>query len=151
VIAPRRTWGGDPALRDEVLAQDAEHVERIVRSTGAFREDEVAVALELVHRTVGYACYGPIACALHSWDLYWIAVDEPLRGLGIGRELLEATERAAAAAGARRLYVETSSKPAYAATRAFYEALGYVAEAVLTDFYAPDDSKVIFVKAIGPA
>jgi len=155
-------------LRSEVRREDAAAVERIVRSTHAFREDEVAVAVELVEerlargessgyhflfaeregRTIGYVCFGPIACSLHSHDLYWIAVDDALRGGGVGKRLIRATEQAVAALGGRRLYVETSSKADYAATRAFYEAVGYAVEAVLTDFYAPGDSKVIFVKAL---
>lgn len=158
---------GTVSLRTTVVAQDVENVERIVRSTGAFREDEIPVAIELVSerlsrgetsgyhfvfaerdgRTVGYACYGPIACSLHGWDLYWIAVEGGLRGAGIGRRLIEACERDVADRGGRRIYVETSSKPDYAATRAFYEALGYAAEATLFEFYAPGDSKVIFVKS----
>jgi ribosomal protein S18 acetylase RimI-like enzyme len=155
-------------LRDRVGPQDPAEVERIVRSTGAFREDEVAVAVELVEErfargeasgyhflfaetggaTVGYACYGPIACTVHSWDLYWIAVEHARRGSGIGRRLLEAAESAISARGGRQVYVETSSRPDYAATRAFYEARGYAVEAVLNDFYAPGDSKVVFVKLL---
>jgi ribosomal protein S18 acetylase RimI-like enzyme len=162
-IAPHLT------LRAQVAPEDARRVEQIVRSTGFFREDEVAVAVELVEerlergeasgyhflfaeheaRTVGYACFGPIACTLHSWDLYWIAVQEGLRNRGIGRRLLEEVEREVALRGGRRLYIETSAGSTYLRTRRFYEARGYLVEAQLEDFYAPGDSKVILVKAVG--
>jgi len=156
-------------LRRELRPEDVAAVEGIVRSTGAFRDDEIAVAVELVQEslargarasgyhflfaerggaTVGYACYGPIACSLHGWDLYWIAVEQSQRRGGVGRVLMDEAERAVAGAGGRRVYVETSSRPDYAATRSFYESLGYVAEAHLADFYAPGDSKIVFVKVV---
>ena len=53
-----------------------------------------------------------------------------------------------AARGARRVYVDTSSRSQYEPTRAFYLACGYAREAFLADFYAPGDGKVIFVKAL---
>ena len=34
---------------------------------------------------VGYACYGPIACTVASYDLYWIAVDPQFQRHGIGQ------------------------------------------------------------------
>ena len=34
---------------------------------------------------IGYVCYGPIACTVGSFDLYWIAVDRRrARGRGSG-------------------------------------------------------------------
>jgi GNAT superfamily N-acetyltransferase len=155
-------------LRDDVAAADASHVRRIVESTGFFHGYEVDVAVELVDarlaqgpasgyhfvfaevhgETIGYACYGPIACTQASYDLYWIAVEEGKRGSGLGRKLLEASEQRIAAAGGLRVYVETSSKPQYEPTRQFYLRCGYHIEATLVDFYAPGDGKVIFVKAL---
>ena len=38
--------------------------------------------------TIGYACYGPIACTQHSYDLFWIAVDVRHQRSGLGRHLL---------------------------------------------------------------
>jgi hypothetical protein len=58
------------------------------------------------------------------------------------------SERLMAERGARRVYADTSSRPQYEATRAFYLACGYVQEALLADFYAPGDGKVIFVKVL---
>jgi GNAT superfamily N-acetyltransferase len=154
------------AFRAEAGPADIEHVRRIVGSTGYFNPAEIDVAAELVTerltrgeasgyhfvfaeldgRPVAYSCFGPIAGTQASFDLYWIAVDADRRGRGIGAALLARSEAAMAAMGARRIYVETSGRVLYDPTRRFYTAAGYRQEAVLPDFYAPDDSKFVFVK-----
>jgi len=155
--------------REEVRGSDPEAVRAILVSSGFFSAGEVDVAVELVrerlsagmksgyhfifadkgNEVVGYTCFGPIPLTLSSYDLYWIAVHEAHRGLGIGGELLERTEGRVSGLGGERLYIETSSRGQYDPTRSFYERRGYKAEAVLEDFYAPGDHKVIYVKRIG--
>ncbi len=157
-----------PFFREEVRPEDRLAVGRLVYATGFFSEEEADIAVELVEerlakgdasgyffllaeegdRLLGYACFGPIPGSVHSFDLYWIAVDPGEQGRGIGRLLLTASERIMAGRGARRIYADTSSRPQYEPTRAFYLACGYLQEAVLNDFYAPGDSKVIFVKTL---
>jgi GNAT superfamily N-acetyltransferase len=156
------------AFRCEVTAEDPHRVRGIVEATGVFSPREVAVAVELVDerlakgpasgydfvfaecagRTLGYACYGPIAVTASSYDLYWVAVDKSCQGQGLGKALLEKAEQLIRQRGGRRVYIETSSRHAYAPTRAFYCRCGYSQEAQLADFYAPGDDKVIYVKAI---
>jgi ribosomal protein S18 acetylase RimI-like enzyme len=153
-------------LREQVTAADEKAVREIVSSTGFFSAAEVEVAVELVQerlrrgeasgyyflfaeidrRTVGYACYGPIACTVGSFDLYWIAVHKEYQHRGLGRKLLIASEQKIAEGGGRRIYVETSSRDQYSPTRNFYEHFDYRVEAVLDDFYAPGDGKVIYSK-----
>jgi D-alanine-D-alanine ligase len=157
-------------LRDRVTSADADNVRRIVSSSGFFSVAEVDVAVELVDErlrrgaasgydflfadldaaTVGYACYGPIACTVGSFDLYWIAVESQQRRCGLGRLLIEAVEQRVAQAAGRRIYIETSGRAQYAPTHAFYERCGYSAEAVLPDFYAPGDAKIIYSRAVAP-
>jgi len=157
-------------LREDVRPGDAGDVRKIVESSGFFHDFEVEVAIELVEEaladgaeseylflfaerdggTIGYACYGEIACTQGSYDLYWIAVRQGHRSGGIGRRLLAVTEERIAARGGRAVYVETSSQVTYEPTRRFYLKNGYEAEAVLKDFYAPGDDKVIFVKKLEP-
>ena len=155
-------------FREDVLPGDPGAVRAIVTSTGFFHDHEIDVAVELVDerlqkglssgylflfaeqggRTVGYSCYGEIACTEGSYDLYWIAVHADGRGKGLGTLLLEESERLIRAAGGRRIYVETSSRPLYEPTRAFYLARGYREEARLAEFYGPGDAKVIYVKEV---
>jgi D-alanine-D-alanine ligase-like ATP-grasp enzyme/ribosomal protein S18 acetylase RimI-like enzyme len=158
-----------PKLRGEVRPSDALAVRQIVADTGLFRPAEIDVAVELVEtrlakgppsgyefllaeqqgEVVGYACFGPNPLTVGSWDLYWIAVVPALHGQGIGRLLLDEAQRQIETAGGRRIYIETSHRADYAATRGFYERCGYRLEAVLEDYYAPGDSKAIYVRLVG--
>ena len=98
---------------------------------------------------VGYACYGPIACTVGSYDLYWIAVDPGLAGTGVlGRLLLARSRTSHRVPAGRHIYIETSGRPQYAPTRTFYERCGYQLAAVLNDFYDRGDDKVIWRKEV---
>jgi GNAT superfamily N-acetyltransferase len=155
-------------FRFETCPEDRENVRRLVASTEVFSPVEIDVAVELVDdrinrgsqsdyhfvfadldgRTVGYTCYGPIALTAASFDLYWIAVDKAMHGHKIGRALLEQTEQLIRKVGGRQVYIETSNRGQYAPTRGFYFRCGYVQEALLKDFYAVGDDKVMYVKAL---
>ncbi len=106
------------------------------------------VFAELDGRTIGYTCYGPIALTAASFDLYWIAVDKSLHGQKIGQKLLEKTEALIHADGGRQVYIETSNREHYGSTRGFYLRTGYQQAALLKDFYAPGDDKVIYAKVL---
>lgn len=157
------------AIRDTPRPEDAAAIGRLVETTGFFRPDEVAIAVELIEERLargdasgyrfvfadapsgelaGYACFGPIGCTLGSFDLYWIAVDPAHQSCGLGRALLMAVEERIACEGGRCLYAETSSKPQYEPTRRFYRATGFIAEALVRDFYDEGDDKVIFAKRV---
>lgn len=101
-------------------------------------------------RVVGFTCFGPTPLTKGTFDLYWIAVDPASRGRGIGHALLERVEAEVQARGGRLLVVETSSTPAYAPARRFYEECGYHYAAVIHDFYAPGDDLIIFEKEFSP-
>jgi GNAT superfamily N-acetyltransferase len=156
------------AFREQPQPGDPEAVGRLVRATRFFSEEEAGIARELVEerlakgdsigyfflfaeeegRLLGYTCFGPIPGSLHSYDLYWIAVDPNGQGRGLGKKLMAASERIMAERGARRVYADTSSRHQYEPTRAFYLRCGYVQEAFLVDFYDEGDGKVIFVKPL---
>jgi len=153
-------------LRTEPTTRDEAQVREIVSSTGLFRANEVDVAAELVRTrlrdglasgyefvfaehdgdVLGYACYGLNTVTLASCDLYWIAVRPNLQGRGIGRQLLAEVEQRVAEAGGRQIYIETSHRADYAATRIFYERCGYALEGVIRDYYAPGDDRAIYVR-----
>lgn len=96
----------------------------------------------------GYACYGNRSFALGVFDLYWIIVDEAMKGAGVGRALLDGVEQALCPLDARMLVAETSSSPAYEAARRFYQKCGFLEEARITDFYKPGDDIVFYVKRL---
>jgi len=163
-----RVVAADCTLRDSVRPSDRGAVRSIVERTGFFRTDEIDVAVELVDERVvrgpvsgyhfvfadfdvelaGYACFGPIACTIGSFDLYWIAVDPRFQRCRLGRKLMAAVESRIAAVGGRRIYIDTSGREQYAATRAFYERNGFHCDARLKGFYAPGDDRLIYVKAM---
>jgi len=70
------------------------------------------------------------------------------RGKGLGTQLLDQTEEAIASYGGTRVYIETSARPLYLPTRAFYLARGYSQIAELEDFYAPGDAKAMYLKIL---
>lgn len=155
------------SFRYDVRESDLETVREIVESTGYFAPHEIPVAVELVQdhivkgaaesgyyfvfaeaggRTIGYGSYGPIACTISSFNMYWLAVRPEHQGRGIGKAILREAERLMRAAGGTRSYIDTSFKAQYEDTRAFYESLGYRLGAHLPDYYGPGDDKVIYVK-----
>lgn len=166
-IVPRASaFAANCTLRDAIHGADRDAIRSLVARTEFFHPEEVAVAAELVderlargpasgyefvlaemdNELIGYACYGPIACTIGSFDLYWIAVDARYQRHGVGRLLLQAVESQVARIGGRRIYIDTSGRTQYSPTRAFYERSGYECEARLTDFYAPGDDRVIYSK-----
>ncbi|HEX4962253.1 MAG TPA: GNAT family N-acetyltransferase [Thermoanaerobaculia bacterium] len=155
-------------LRRGLETADRAPLEELIRATGFFNPEEIDVAMELVDdrlangdashyrflvgevdgEVAGYACWGPIPGSRESADLYWIAVHPRYQGRGVGAVLLRAAEEWMAAAGRPRVYVETSTRPQYDPTRAFYLACGYHLAAELPDFYAPGDGKAVFLRVL---
>jgi ribosomal protein S18 acetylase RimI-like enzyme len=156
-------------FRQKVATSDREAVKDIVASTGFFNQEEVLIAVELVDEflqkgtqsgykflfcgdeggaVLGYTCYGQVPGTKESFDLYWIVVSRQSQRKGIGHKLLSRTEKGIEGMGGSRIYIETSSRELYRPTRAFYSGAGYVQEALLKDFYAPGDSKIIYVKEL---
>ena len=97
---------------------------------------------------VGYACYGDRSLAQGVYDLYWIVVDERMKGAGVGRALLGRTEEILLSLNARMIVAETSGLPAFEAARGFYLKCGFLEEARIRDFYKPGDDVVFYVKRL---
>ena len=168
---------GGPRRIDQVCASaavslpaDRQPVEALIRATGFFNPEEVEVALELVddrlangdashYRSwsespaagwrampagVRFLARWPRPTSTGSWSI------RTFQGKGIGAALLRAAEEWMASAGRTRVYVETSTRPQYLPTRAFYAACGYGLAAELADFYAPGDGKALFLKVALP-
>jgi len=154
--------------RSAVMDEDVGRVRSLVVSTGFFNAAEVDVAVDLVTERltkgirsgyhfvlaergsslVAYACYGPIMGTQGSYDLYWIAVSPDEQRRGLGAQVYTRAEAAMRKAGAKHVYADTSSSDRYAGTRGFYQRMDFHEGARLPDFYAPGDSKIVYVKAV---
>jgi len=155
-------------LREEPIPTDRDAIRRIVADSGFFTDAEIDIAVELVDErlakgpasgyeflfiessetVVGYASYGEIPCTTGSYDLYWVAVDKSQQRRGLGKLLVELVEDRLRKNAGRKVYIETSSKPLYDPTRAFYTRCGYHEVAAFPDFYAPGDGKVVYEKSL---
>ena len=157
-------------FRDAPRIDDCLAVREIVTSTGFFSGPEVDVAEELVAErltkglesgyffvfadapdkgAVGYACYGPTPCTASTFDLYWVAVHETMRGKGVGKALLAEVEGRLKGMGGGKLIAETSSRGQYEPTRRFYLSCGFRQEARIADYYAPGEDILYFTKNVG--
>lgn len=150
----------------ELQREDLFELARILDATGAFTEAEVDCAMELLHIVVdqplqedyrvavaehdgaicGYILYGPVPLTEGNFDIYWIATDPEVQGLGLGRKLMAHAEADAQRRGARLIGLETSSQGNYARTRSFYQRAGYTLESCIRDFYRPGDDRLTYVK-----
>ena len=156
-------------LSGGIERQELKAIEEILRSTDFFYEFEIQTALEIASETLthgteksgyywmkiktedglkAFANYGKNPFSTHSWDLYWIAVHCDQRNNHYGTSLLKAVEEDVKAKGGRILWIETSGRPLYASTEAFYRKNGYELQATLKDFYAPGDPKRIYSKTL---
>lgn len=154
---------------------DRGRIEAMLRATGLFREEEVGIALEVFdgsvaargrgtappcpyrsivagdHDTVvGWIAFGQRPCTDGTYDCYWIVVDPARHRAGIGTLLIEAMESRLESM-ARLIVAETSGRPDYAPTRAFYERVGYRPQCRIPDFYSAGDDLIVFAKYLSPA
>jgi len=147
---------------------DRTQLEKIIRSSGYFNEEETTIALELIddslkhqdksdyklliiedeNQILGYSCYGRIPFTQSSYDLYWIVIDDKYRNLGIGSLLLTKTEENIKLLGGNQIYIETSGLPLYTSTVEFYLKNKYEIAARFKNFYSEGNDKIVFVKRI---
>ncbi len=167
---PSAASRAEPAVswRDDVAPGDVAAIREVTASTGYFHDDEIDVAVELVEERlakgpasgyefvlaengghlIGYAAFGPIPCTQSGFDLYWLAVRPEVQGLGLGRQIQREVERRVRTMGGTRLYAETSGRPQYASTRAYYEHAGFTLCELLEDYYAPGDARATYTKTL---
>jgi len=97
---------------------------------------------------LGYVCFGATPMTATTYDVYWIVVDAAARGRGIGRALIDETERQVAARGARTIRIETSSLEGEGGAVRFYERAGYQRVGLIEGFYRPGDDLVTLAKRL---
>lgn len=83
-----------------------------------------------------------------TYNLYAIAVRKDYQGKGLGKEMMAYIETLLRKQGQRLLIVETSGMTSFALTREFYIKCNYIQQAVIPEFYAKDDDKVVFWKRL---
>jgi ribosomal protein S18 acetylase RimI-like enzyme len=147
--------------------RDKAPVVELIRATGFFTPDEIAVAEELMdayleepeqedyHVVVvendqkavaGYMTWGPTPLAEGAYDLYWMAVSPAEQGKGWGKALVRWLEDEVRRRDGRMILIETSSQPKYHGTRQFYIGLEYQEVARVPDFYRVGDDRIIYAK-----
>ena len=153
-----------------IQSSDKTSVHQILINTKVFTQEEIDVALELMddylknpsscYKTfvitekgspaiAGYVCFGKSPMSYATYDLYWIAINPQVQKKGIGKSLMKFVENEIVKEHGNQILLETASKSSYDPTRKFYEALGYQKIAIIDDYYAPGDSKIIYAKKIG--
>ncbi|MDD4018226.1 MAG: GNAT family N-acetyltransferase [Kiritimatiellae bacterium] len=155
-------------FRYEVTPADVGAIREVTASTGYFHDYEIPVAVELAEerlakgaasgyefviaecggRVIGYTSFGPVPCTKSSFDWYWLAVRPELQGFGFGKQLLQQVLIRAKAMGGTQLFCETSGRPQYATTRAFYEHMGFTLCELLNDYYDTGDGRATYCKPL---
>jgi len=149
-------------------AADRDVILRFMRETGFFRPDEMDTAVEVLDeslakgpeghyqsytaevrgRLAGWLCFGPAACTLGTFDVYWVVTAPGCQGRGVGSALMDLAEAEIRKRGGRLAVAETAGRVQYEPTREFYRRRGYTASSRIKDYYAPGDDKVVFTKAL---
>lgn len=156
-----------PEISYDLTPGDRPVLEKILSSSGYFYDFEIEVALSLADETfekgqegsgyywikliddgkvIGFANFGQNPSSVHSWDLYWIAIQEEYRKKHYGSVILKEAEERIRSLGGKIVWIETSGRPLYEPTRYFYLKNGYEIEATLRDFYGPGDDKIVYRK-----
>ncbi len=145
----------DPAERSriaEAVLRDLPEWFGIEEATAAYIRDAATLPTFAVEPDAGFLCleqHGPRAA-----ELYVMGVQRVHHRRGIGRALVEAAESWCRANRIRYLHVKTlgpsRASRGYDATRAFYEALGFVALEELHGLWDEDNPTLILVKDVAP-
>jgi len=152
----------------ELQSQDRDAVQEALIACGAFTEEEIQVALEVLEagfagglsgeyphfvaevgqHVRGYVCVGKTPLTASTWHLYWICVHPAAQRRRVGQELLSHVEKFVRTCNGERLVVETSGQPSYTRTRRFYQKAGYREVGRIPDFYKSGDDCVLYYKTL---
>jgi coenzyme F420-0:L-glutamate ligase/coenzyme F420-1:gamma-L-glutamate ligase len=145
----------DPAGRSriaEAVLRDLPEWFGIEEATAAYVEAAASLPTFAVEPDAGFVClkqHTPRAA-----EIYVMGVRSEHHRRGVGRALVGAAEGWCRARAIRYLHVKTlgPSRPSrsYAATRAFYEALGFIPLEELHGYWDEENPTLILVKDVGP-
>lgn len=128
------------AVFDELDSGEAEMREIIASPNG----EQKAVFIETDGVAQGFCIFGRECCCDALIYISWICVNNALRGHGLGRKLVGEVLADCWKAGARKVLLQTSGRPQYLPTRAFYEKLGFRKEAEIADYYTEGETSVFY-------
>ncbi len=110
--------------------------------------DDIWLTCEVDRRAVGF-CYAALEQLTDgTWNMLAIAVRPECQGTRVGGALITKLEEILRQRGARIIIVDTSGADGFARTREFYRRRGYEEEARIRDYWAADDDKITFWKAL---
>jgi coenzyme F420-0:L-glutamate ligase / coenzyme F420-1:gamma-L-glutamate ligase len=145
----------DPTERSriaEVVLRDLPDWFGIEEATAAYIKDAATLPTFAVEPDIGFLCVKQHT--VRAAELYVMGVRREHHRRGIGRALVEAAESWCRAHGIRYLHVKTlgPSRPdrEYDATRAFYEAMGFVPLEELHGFWDEENPALVLVKDVTP-
>jgi coenzyme F420-0:L-glutamate ligase / coenzyme F420-1:gamma-L-glutamate ligase len=143
----------DPAERSriaEAVLRDLPEWFGIEESTAAYIADAATLPTFAVEPDLGFLCVKQHT--QQAAEVYVMGVRPAEHRRGIGRTLVAAAESWCRAHGIRYLQVKTLGPsrpdPGYDATRAFYEAVGFVALEELHGIWSHDNPALILVKDV---
>jgi len=153
----------DVIIRDAVR-DDREPLRGMLVECGAFSDEEVRVALELLDAGFegdyttfvaavdgivrAYICVGQTPLTRATWHLYWLCTHPAAQRQGLARMLERHAGRYVADRGGERLVVETSGRPDYERPRQFYERAGYQPAGRIADYYKRGDDCVFYCRVL---
>lgn len=150
-------------------AGDIDTVHWIVASVGSFTPEEAEAAFALVEKSlnglvndegelayiledagvpVGFVCFGPTPQTVGTWGLHAVGVEQSGQRRGYGRHLLAYAEADARRRGGRLMIAETALRGPDEGAGSFYARAGYTLVARIPGFYAPDEDKLVYLKAL---
>lgn len=166
------TFEMEVLLRDDIVAEDVKTLRSLIEGDGFFTGEDLFIleemAWECVYQSgsadvhfiiaearsgqcisvVGFACYGPVRPGHKEFYLYWLAVEERLRGQGLGSALLAEVEQGVAAQEGKRLYTDSVGVHDADPARRFYTNHGYEEDFRGHRHFEPQDGHCMMSKRI---
>ncbi len=96
-------------------------------------------------QSIGFVGYRAHPLTMGTFDLIWLAADEP----PVGQAMLERLTQKVKNLAGRLIIAETASaRPDYDLMRQLYETHHYKCEMTIADFYAPGNDLLIYVQRL---
>lgn len=113
---------------------------------GLAGEGEIWLVIDVDGEGAGFTFSRPEPITDRTWNILALGVHPNFHGKGLGKALLNATEKALPEA--RLIIIETTQLPDQDAARALYTQSGYVQQAHIPDFFGDGEDKIVFTKRV---